>query len=68
MSYTVQPVVNRISLKARTFKSEDSAHRFILRILNQYNLEVNKIIENNVIGAEEYICHDEASRFFVVAA
>mgnify|MGYP000963188887 CR=1 FL=1 len=63
--YTVQAVVHRQSLKSKTFKSSEQAHRFILKILDRYNLEVSKVIESNVMGDEEYVCEGETSRFFL---
>jgi len=66
MSYTVQAVINRDSQKAKTFSSKESALRFMAKILTQYNLQVDKYIEKNVVGVEEYICRGDVSRIFIL--
>lgn len=64
MSYAVQPVVNRTDLKPKTFKSEKSALRFMLKVLDQHNLQVRNIIERPD-SVEEYVCEDSASRIIM---
>jgi len=63
--YTIQPVVQRTSLKAKTFRSKNSVHRFMLGILNQYGLQVDTIIDQNTSGQQEFVCTDHTSRFFI---
>jgi hypothetical protein len=65
MSYTVHAVIDKKSLKPKIFNSKESALRFMAKVLDSYNLQVNKIIEKNVVGAEEYVCEGERSRILI---
>lgn len=65
MGYTVTAVIEKKSLKPKIFDSKEAALRFMAKILDSYNLQVEKIIEKNVVGAEEYVCEGERSRILI---
>jgi len=68
MSYTVQAIVNRTSLTSKKFRTYKKARRFVLKILHQYDLQVDVAIDKNSRGDEELICTGNASRFFISAS
>ena len=63
MTYLISPVINKRELKAKKVIGSKRAYKFLESVLQQNDLQVEKIIKRN--GSKEFVCSQFGTRIFV---
>lgn len=64
MKYRLEAILNGERKVVKKFKTRDNANKYLARLMEQSNLEINEIVSRNRNHDFEFIC-DDYNRVFI---